>query len=394
MNEQRRGILQLIVVCTFIAASIFASMALNYVRTAPETREGGARELIVEMMTVEPSNYPIRFTETGIVQARNVVSIVPQVSGRVTEIRDDFFEGGNFDAGALLFQIDKRDYINEIRRIRAELARAQTALKLEEAEAQAAVAEWKLLHPKKSPPPLVRREPQLEEARASIEAAKAQLATAQLNLERSSYRLPFDGRVINSNLALGQFISAGQSYGEVFDIRSLEVRASIPDQDLKWLYQSDEPNIVIQISHLGSDHRYEGYLKRKAASVEAQTRFSNVYFGFRESAEILIPGLFATIEIEATTLKGVYQIPAAAIQKQRIIWAVNADNELVKVTPDIVFVREQYALVRGLSSGQRIVISRLQGAEPGMRVRTREESAIAPDGNESDADASEAMGNE
>ena len=82
------------------------------------------------------------------------------------------------------------------------MAQAQTAYNLQQAEADAALQDWKQLRGDQEVPDLVARKPQMAEALANLNAAKASLATARLNLDRATFELPFDGRVVSSSWAL------------------------------------------------------------------------------------------------------------------------------------------------------------------------------------------------
>ena len=371
MNSDRRaGLLQLAIVLAFIIGSITLSKLLESGYDPPGQNGADDRILIVETTQVSPENYRISFETTGLVQARNEISVVPEVSGRVIAVHDTFFAGGKFYAGDVLFEIEPRDFQLNVKRLDADVARARTALEIEIAESKAALSEWQQLNGDNPVPDLVARKPHMAEARANLQSAEAQLGNVQLDLERTRFVLPFSGRVLTSEIAVGQYVMAGQRYGTVFNIASLEVRASLVDRQLDWLLNTTDPTINIIATYLGKKRHYEGLLKRAASSLDTGTRFATVHFAFRDKVEQLLPGVFAEINIQGPELDGITLLPSSALQSQNIVWQVTSENTLLRREPEIIYQDNDYIAVSGLNESVVVVTSRLSGATNGMRVGT------------------------
>lgn len=373
MNKDHRiGFIQLGLVLIFIIGSIALSKLLKSSYERPGQNEAIDRILVVETVKVFPQDYRITFDTTGVVRARNQINIVPQVSGRIIHVHESFFEGGSFHKDDVLFEIEPRDYQLDVKRLDAEVARASTALELAAAESEAAHAEWKQLNGDEDVPSLVARKPQLAEAKANLQAALAQLEDANLNLERTKYSLPFSGRVISSNVAIGQYVMAGQSYGVVFDSGSLEVSASLVDQQLEWLLNAQDLDINIIVTFMGKRRHFPGELKRTASSLDVGTRFATVYFSFKDEVIELLPGVFAEITIKGTEMQGVTLIPSTALQSQGVVWRVATGQVLEMWSPQIVYMDDDVIAVTGLDTETEVVISRISGATDGMQITTVE----------------------
>lgn len=379
MNPSTRtGLIQGVAVVLFIGLAIIGSRLLQ-TSYQPATRNGGGeRELFVEARTFTPGPFQIIFETTGTVESLTEVNIVPQVSGRVTQVTPEFFAGGEFSADEVLFTIDQRDFINEVQRREADLARARTALKLEEAESAAALAEWRLLDGDKPAPPLVAREPQLAEAQANLQAAQANLANAELALERTEFRFPFEGRVLSSRIGPGQFVQAGVSYGSAFDVNALEVVASLKGEELEWLMNSPSARVTIVAEHLGRKFALPGVLNRSAASLSPTTRFGTVRFGFDTPPTSLLPGVFAAVEVQGPRQDSVVQLPASALQQNGQLWIIDEDSKLEAFTPEILYADEGWIAVSNLPAPSRIVTNRLPGAAAGTRVQTAAPTSSTP----------------
>ncbi len=368
MSDKTKGWIQLAFVGLFIIGSFLISGLLSAITPDDGKSVNGDRTLFVKTKTIQPQSYQIEFDATGSVETRGTVNIVPEVSGRIVMVNEQFYEGGMFEAGDILFEIEPLDFELAVQGLNSEVARAQTSLDLEKAEAEAALAEWKQFNPHKKVPALVAREPQLAEARANLKAAQAQLDDAKLNLERTKFSLPFNGRVLSSSLAQGQYAVAGQSYGRVFGLDTLEVVSSLEGQKLEWLLEATTPDIKITTTYLGQTNTYDGYLKRSASSLNAQTRFATVSFGFKDKNVELVPGIFARIDVKGTELQNVMVFPAEALQKENVIWLVDDQNTLMRYDPDVIYRDDKHVIVQSEGEALKAVVNKLSGATQGTEV--------------------------
>jgi len=92
----------------------------------------------------------------------------------------------------------------------------------EEAEGEIARQDYAELG-RGEPTPLALRLPQRAQARASLQAAKAELESAKLNLSRTAVIAPFSGRVRSKASDLGQFVTPGSRLGRIFSTNVVEV---------------------------------------------------------------------------------------------------------------------------------------------------------------------------
>ena len=382
MLDQIKGFIQLGLVILFIAGSFIASKALETERGVPEERDNADRSLFVETQDFSPGPYQIQFETTGIVDARARINVAPEISGRVVAINDQFFEGGTFEANEVLFEVEPLDFELEIERLKGAVATARTAFNVASAETEAATREWKMINPDKPVPFLVARRPQKDEAWAALKAAKAQLKNAELDLARTKFSLPYDGRVISANLEIGQYVAAGQSYGEVFNMGALEVQATLEDQQLQWLFAVIDPKIEITSTQQGQAKTYQGVLKRGIASLDPQTRFAPISFGIKDENTDLLPGVFVDLSIEGPSLQGITVVPASAMQKEGVMWTLDDENTLNAFEPDIAFANNDEIAIKNFDGASRIVTSRVSGATEGMKAQTTETETTPKDATE------------
>ena len=133
--------------------------------------------------------------------------------------------------------------------------------------------------------PLARREPQLAEAQASLDAAKSQLKDAELALARTAVIAPFDGRVRERSVDIGQVVAPGQSLGRIFGNDAVEVSLPLKDAELGRLglpiaFEDSEktpgPEVIFTGNVGGEPRTWKGKVVRTGAAVNSQTRHINV----------------------------------------------------------------------------------------------------------------------
>ena len=159
---------------------------------------------------------PVYIDAVGKTVAREVVSVQPQVSGRVTQIH--FTDGANVKIGDLLFTIDPRPYQAQLDQAEANVAQAEAALSL--AKVNFARVE------KVSDPRAVSRQDYdarksaVESAEATLKQNRAAVENARLNLEYCTIRSPINGRAGQRAVDVGNVVSANN--GSLLVIQRLD----------------------------------------------------------------------------------------------------------------------------------------------------------------------------
>ncbi len=374
--DKYKGYAQLGGVILFILFGIAVSGILHVTKEPLRQKKIEQRPLMVSATYIEQGEYPIQFSASGLVKARADVNIVPEISGRVVSVNDNVFVGGTFEAGELLFQIEPTDYQLEVKRLQALVAQAQTAYNIEEAESNLALAEWQQINGDKKPPYLVARKPQMEEALATLQSAQAQLDNALLDLERTVFSLPFRGRIMDSNISIGQYVSMGQSYGRSYELEELEIQSSISPMKLSWLLRADAPQIKIKTHYKGQIQSYNGFLKRNASELETSTRMAQIAIGFSENtylnkqaSETLLPGIFAQLDITGPAIANILRIPSNALQKDGRLWLIEGDdNRLRSILPEIIHNDGEFVLVNAFQDTALIALGQISGITDGSQV--------------------------
>ena len=386
-------LLRILLPMAVLAAAGYASFIMIQSRPIPETQVVEAAIPLVETMEVAYSNVRLRVMAEGTVAPRTEAEFVPEVFGRVMEIAPSLAVGGFFEEGEVLLRLDSREYELAVARSRAAIAQAELRLETERQEAAVAIEEWKLLGAGR-PTPLAMREPQIAEAEAALTSAEASLQQAEYDLERTIVRAPFAGRVRSKRVDVGQFVQRGNSVATLYAVDAVEVRLPIPDSELQFVdlplaYRGDGgsepdtgPEVILRAQFAGREHEWRGRIVRTEGEIDPRTRMvhaiARVEDPYARSEERLRPplalGMFVEAEILGRSSGRVAILPRSVLRGADQVLIVDDAGELRFQRVEIFRLERDQVMVRsGLDEGDQIVVSPVENAVNGMRVRVIEE---------------------
>lgn len=393
---------QAILTLFVLVVGIVILMLFLKFRKSPERAEQALPAPLVQVLTLGSADAQMVVEGYGTVSPKVRVQIIPEVAGKVVFVHSELKAGGIVPAHERIVQIDPRDYELAVRQAEAAVAEAQVRIDTETAEAAVARREWQQLHPETEPSsPLVLREPQIRQARAALESAKAQLATAELRLERTKISLPFDVLIASETVDLGQYVGIGQALATAYGVDAFEIEVPLEDRDLAWFDilqgsaalgnsagQTDRVMAKVHADFAGQEHVWTGHVTRTTGQVDPLSRMVPVVIEVpkpldtSEGKPPLLPGAFVKVLIAGKTLKNAVAVPRDAIRGQNSIWLVN--NGRLHVTElDIVRTDREFAYVTsGLPEEATIVTSALDAVVDGMTVRLPPETASGTAGEE------------
>ena len=373
-----------------LAVLIFGGMAvLSSVKPEPEKESAPPAGLNVFAEPVVRGDLTLTVITQGEVRPRREIVVSPQISGRISYVSPDFIDGGFIKNGQLLVRVEAADYELAVVRAQSTVASAQQALAREEAEAELALQDLEDLGLENASP-LARREPQLAEARANLNAAEAQLKEAQLALNRTAVYAPFSGRVRERSVDIGQVVATGQTLGRIFANDVVEVFLPLNDDEMGRLglplaFAADAnnpgPEVAFQAKVGGIPRTWHGNVVRTAAAVNAETRQINViaevqdpYGAGADGNAPMAPGLFVTATVKGSVVEDILIAPRAAMRgDNQIFIGLPKEGKLSIREADIIHSDPSGAYVRsGILPGELAVVSPVQAPFDGMRITVME----------------------
>ncbi len=377
-----RALLPLIIV----AAAAFAAVTMIMNRPPVETLTPVIEPPGVRVHEVTLQDARLSVTSQGTVQPRTESQLVPEIAGRVTWVARSFAEGGFFEAGDVLVEIDPFDYEQALVSARSQLAQARLRLAEEEAEAEVAQREWDTLG-RGDPRELALRKPQLEDARASVAAAEAAVERATRDLQRAEIVAPYAGRVRTKNVDIGQYVRVGDALATVYAVDVAEIRLPLPDDELAYLdlplsyrgvEQQVQPLVTVQATFAGETHAWDGLIVRTESEIDSVSRMVHAIAavpdpyapGPNPNRPPLAVGMYVEAEIGGRTARDVAVLPRQALRGRDQVLVVTPDDRLSFRTIDVFRTSTESVIVRsGLQAGELVVISPLDTPTDGMRVQ-------------------------
>lgn len=319
----------------------------------------------------------------GEVRPRTDINLTAQVAGQIVSMSSAFVNGGAFERGDILIRIEDAPY-------RATAAAARSRLTQEEAEAALARRDYEDLARAEGPTELALRKPQLEQARAEYRAA-------QLDLERTTIRARFKGRVRERIVGLGQFVSPGAQLGRIFSTDVAEVRLPLTDNDLAKLglpvafvetRGNPGPPVILSASIAGEPHEWSARMVRTNGAIDPTTRQISAIAvvddpygrGASTDGAPLAMGLFVDAKIAGSRLDNAITLPRAALHNRDAVFVIGSDDVIERRKVQVVSSDlDTITIASGVTEGERIVTSPLRGAGDGDKVTPAETTTEEPD---------------
>lgn len=396
-GASRRRTLLLCAVIFLAAGGLLAAIF----STEPEaTREAATRRtaMLVEWTRARAGTFRPEIAVMGAVRPAREVVLSPRVAGEVVARAAAFVPGGFVDAGDVLVRLERDDYQNRLQQRRSELQQALADLELEMGRQDVARREYELLGEDlpDGDADLVLRQPQLEVAKSRIASARAAVDQAELDLERTTIRAPFDAHVLSREVDVGSQVSPGDVLARLVGVDTYWVETSVPVAKLRWLSLPDgtgdrgsEVRIRDRNAWPEGVHRI-GHLYKLVAELDGQTRMARVLVTVDDplardaddpDTPRLMIGSYVESRIQGRPIEDVVRLDRDHLRKDDTVWVMQ-DGRLDIRSLRVAFRDAEYVYVReGLDASDRIVTTDLATVEEGAPLRTEAASAPPAEGD-------------
>jgi len=337
-------------------------------------------DVIIEILT--PKDFQVQISSNGTTTPLTQTVLTAEVGGEVIYRSKKFAEGASVIEGEILAKIDDTDLQLQYKNALLQLANAEVQYSLQLAEAEVAKKAWDKIGDGVASD-LTLKKPQLKQAEAFLEVAKAQVSSAAKKLNKTEIIAPYAGRIQNVNIDLGTTIIPGQPVGAMYTSSEIEITLAVKDNDLQFLSipmdgrklnPSEQASVVIESFYKGKTQSWKGKLERVDGVIDPVTRMINLIAVFKndfiETDKPNLPiGLFVEAKIDGITLKNIFEIPINSISKDNEVYIVDKDNQLELRKLTVLKKYSEFVIIKdGLRAGERIVTSKLSTASNGIKV--------------------------
>lgn len=335
----------------------------------------------VSVVTIQLQRVAITTELSGRVSASVTAEVRPQVGGIIQ--KRIFTEGSNVKAGQVLYQIDPASYQAVYSGAKAAVARAEANLVPVRLKAERYKDLVKINAVSKQDYDDVSAAQKLAEA--EIEAAKASLETARINLTYTKITAPISGRIGRSSVTNGALVTAGQAaplstiqqlspvYVDVTQSSSemLRLKKALESGQLK--DNSGQAKVKLLLED-GTPYPLPGNLSFSEAFVDPSTGSVTLRTLFPNPKQLLLPGMFVRTVLEEGVKEQGILVPQRTVTRDpagnAMVMIVGAEE---KVEPRLIkadrTVGDNWLVSDGLKPGDRIIIEGIQRARPGTPVK-------------------------
>ena len=220
---------------------------------------------------------------------------------------------------------------------------------------------------------------QIDGMKAKVEAQRAALRTAELNLQYGTIQAPINGRIGDTLVPVGGLITPNspQPLTTIVPLDPIWVRFKVTEAEyLSWtkggkpMPGSSLPLVLILADQ--SQYPVTGHIENTLNQVDPKTGTLELQARFANPKRAILPGQFGRIRVETAQRKNVVTIPQKAVQQMQsiqIVYTVNRENKVEQraiVTGDRV--DSSWTVEQGLQPGDRVIVEGLLKVRPGMRV--------------------------
>ena len=357
----------------FIFALLAAALTAGCGRKSQATFERPPAPVTVAAATAR--DVPVYLDAVGKMVAREVVSVQPQVSGRITKIH--FTDGADVKVGDPLFTVDPRPFQAQLHQAEANLAQAEAALGL-------AKVNFARVQNVSDPRAISRQDfdakkSAVETAEAAMQQGRAAVESARLDLDYCTIRSPINGRAGQRVIDVGNVVTANS--GSLLVIQRLDpiyADFTIPEKDLGAVQRNMAQRslrVEVRLADQDADAR-EGKLTFLDNSVQDSTGTIKLRATLGNGDRRFWPGRFVRVRLILRTEREAVLIPATAPQlsaKGPFVYVIKPDQS-AELRP--VKTGQQHddwvVIADGLKAGERVVIDGQMGVTPGGKVRVVE----------------------
>jgi multidrug efflux system membrane fusion protein len=349
--------------------------------SAPDQGSGArnAPPMSIVPEVVAKGDVGINLNALGTVTSLATVTIRSQISGYLLKV--DFKEGDEVKKGDLLAQIDSRPYEATLNQAKGALARDEALLK----GAQVDLTRYQGLAAQNAVPhqTLDTQIALVAQDQGTVEADRAAVKSAEVNLNYCRIVSPLDGRVGLRQVDQGNYVTPGDTNGIVVitQLKPISVLFTVPEDNLQAISKRLQDGAVLPVTALdrsGASKIADGTLQTFDSQIDPTTGTIKLRAQFPNETEALFPNQFVNIRLLLDTHTDVTTMPTAGVQRGvpgTFVYLVNADNtvsvrkiELGVTDGDRVEVRS------GLVPGDRIVIDGADKLRDGAKINVRAEA--------------------
>jgi RND family efflux transporter MFP subunit len=358
-------------------------IAFTIIKTAPKPERTitPVKERLVEVIELVRSESRPSWLAGGEVSASQQVDLNSRVSGRVVDVDALAIPGAYLSKGTQLAKLDPVDFQLQLIQKEAAVIQAQAELDIESGQGRVALQDYnRSKNSRAASNPrdkaLMLREPQQKSKQAALIRAKSDFDSAQLNLERTQIKMPFNGQVMSRSISIGSQINASTVLYTIANSEEYWLEVKVSKQLLPFLDLEQEVLIGQSSWALkeGKSVWHNAKILHVLPGVDVADRQAKLLIAIENPLALqpsILIGDYVDVRLFANTLPNSYKISSQYLVGGDSVWVVN-EQKLYQRTLNILFQGREFVWIdSGFEEGDALLISKLGTITEGTPVRFR-----------------------
>lgn len=388
--ERRKGNNSLFLFLLIIAV---AAAGLWFFEAQREKKAASLRQtemppVVVADMTVERRDVPFTSEYMGQTNGYKQAEVRAQVGGIL--LRKEYVEGQPVRAGQVLFRIDPAPYRATLNRNIGSMKQAQVQMGLADVEYKRVSALYRKNALSKND--FDNAEANLNVSKAAVEAARAAVRQAQIDLDWTTVRAPISGLSSKEQHSVGNLINTGDKLTQIVQADPVYVDFAIPADEHRYsellrskgVLKAAPEGVSVRVA-LGDGTFYDqkGKIDFQDQFVDAATATMRARAKFNNKDNLLYPGQFVRVYVDGYYAHNIIAVPLRATLETAqgtIVYVLDDKNiPALRQVKVIARIENNCILSEGLTEGERIVTDGVAKVVPGKAVKIAEPETVSGD---------------
>jgi membrane fusion protein (multidrug efflux system) len=311
---------------------------------------GPPRTLRAEGFVVKAGQFESSYTTSGTLMANEQIQILPEVSGRVTNI--NFTEGSVVRKGQTLLTLSDADIQANIRKLQAQRANLRTIQNRQTELVRIGG--------------LPRQD--LEATQTNIQSIDADIAFQQAQQRKLRIVAPFDGIVGLRMVSEGAIVSPSSVVAQLQQVNPLKLDFTLPTQ----YRNAVRSGVNVQFTVTGMQDTFSATIKAVDPGADMGTRALRARALFPNPDRKLSPGQFARVSVPLQSSSDAILIPSQAViptTREKKVALVKGGKVEMRTVVLGTRTEDEVEVVQGLAQGDTILVTGLMQAKQGAEVQ-------------------------
>ncbi|MEQ8903788.1 HlyD family efflux transporter periplasmic adaptor subunit [Ekhidna sp.] len=369
----------IVIAVVIVAGSYGLNEYLATLKEEPQIRKPPQAKKYVTTTAVKYSDLKTDVITFGRVENAQVLDLISEVSGRMSQGNVRLKEGESFNKGQLIYKIDDEEAALTLKSQKSnflrDLAGILPDLKIDFSTNydswQAYFDGLNINNPFPELPETKTSKEKTFLATKGIYSAYYSIKSAEVRLEKHRYHAPFSGSIMEVAIQSGSFVNPGTRIGKILRSGIYEMKAAVETRDIAWI-QVGSP---VEIFSKESQQYWKGEVTRISDYVNQNTQSVDVFVSIFPNGQKIYDGQFFQASIPARTVKDGMIMPRNAIYNGNEVFVLQ-DSLLKKKSINVIRLSEEDAIFNGLKPGEQLVVEPLLGAYNNMKAFKREVTDI------------------